>query len=301
MRHSFADTETRLPAGPASRWKTFVAIGVMLLSSPLLLVAGGKKEQQEQMRRFVEMMQMEEATHVDIPDILKDDQKASDYCRGILFLTDEQYSQDTATVNAIIRNAQWISARQFSPDEKTEKKLIKKKYDPQKLLDIYQWADMVHHLVHPRYAILTGFCEKQLQRRRDARKQTMPTGRLVRFAYNEHGSSRPTPVDIVLECDSASGRWLLNGREVADSVAVEVRSLAEQHQTYKCLRSYAEPPIFPQAPPVMGGPPSWFFSCKFEGGTIYSESECMPVPYGCAMIVEYLNNVLRKICKNQQD
>ena len=263
----------------------------LLLTASTLVMAGNQKDEKEQMALLLKVLQMEEVTKGDVPRCLLDDKAASSYCRDILRLTDEQYRQDTIRANALIRKASWLNDHQVFPDEKTTRRLIKQHYDPKKLGDIYYWADRILRNVHPRYAIMTGFCDKQLQRRREAMRQTMPTGRLVRLTYKEFGSSRPTPVSYVLRHDSITGRWQLNGREVDDNVAAQVRTLAERHHAYQCLTTYDEPPSFPDAPLTLGGPPSWSFYCQFEGGVIQTGSECMPLPEGCAVLVQYLKDI----------
>ena len=76
-----------------------------------------------------------------------------------------------------------------------------------------------------------------------------------------------------------------------DNVAAQVRTLAERHHAYQCLTAYDEPPSFPDAPLTLGGPPSWSFYCQFEGGVIQTGSECMPLPEGCAVLVQYLKDI----------
>jgi len=262
----------------------------------LSLLADNKKAQQEQMRTIIQVLQMEKVAQTEMPAFVSDDQKARDYCQTVLSRSDEEYSQDTACVNKMLRDAQWIHSHVIIPDEKMKKKLVKQKHNPERLDDIYAWADQFLRKVPPRYAILTTFCDKQLQRRREARQRTMPEGRLVSFSYREYGSSRPTTVEYALVHEAEAGCWRLNGHEVDDTVAAEVRTLIERHKTYQCLNRYDEAPSFPQAPPVTGGLPSWEFICRFEGGAVVTGSECMPVPGSCSLIVSYLSKILKEVC-----
>lgn len=266
-------------------------LSVLTLLPSMLLIAGGNKEQQEAMQIIMQVLDKESVTTTDVPKILLDDEAAKGYCMSILNISDEQYSQDTARANNVIRNAEWINQNMIMPDEGMTKKLAKKKYDTSRLDGIYCWADDILRNIHPRYGILIGFCNRQLQLRREALQKTMPQGKLVSFYYGEYGSSRPNEVVYELHRDNATNRWLLNGKEVADTVADKVRELAESGKTFQCLSRYMEAPSFPKSPQVMGGPPSWRFSCKFEGGNISSESECMPVPAGCSAIVNYLKTL----------
>jgi hypothetical protein len=199
----------------------------------------------------------------EIPAFLSDDQKARDYCNTVLSRSDEAYAQDTAIANNILRDAQWIH------------------------------SNMVLQEVHTRYAILTTYCNKQLQQRRESLQRTMPKGQLLSFSYREYGSSRPITVEYALLRDADTGRWKLNGREVDETVVIQIRTLVEQHKTYQCMNRYEEAPSFPQAPLLTGGLPSWEFICKFEGGTVVTGSECMPVPESCSAVVSYLRNLFK--------
>lgn len=248
----------------------------------------GNKEQQEALQAIMQVLDRESITKMDVPRILLDDEAAKDYCMNILNISDEQYSKDTARANEVIRNAEWIRGHMVMPDEGMMKKLAKKKYDASKLDDIFCWAELILQKIHPRYGIVTSHCDRQLQSRREALKRTMPEGPLVSLYYREYGSSRPNEVVCDLHRDKATNRWMLNGKEVPETVAQRVRQLAEEGKTYQCLSRYVEAPPFPGSPQVLGGPASWQFYCKFEGGDIISESECMPVPANCAAIVTYL-------------
>jgi len=271
----------------------FVIPSLILFMMPLSLMADNKKEQQEQMRAIIQVLQKEEIAQAEIPAFLSDDQKARDYCNAVLTLSDEAYAQDTAIANSMLRDAQWVLSNMIFPDEKVKKNLIKKKYDPEKLDYIYAWADNFLREIPTRHAILTTYCDKQLQQRREALQRTMPEGQLLSFSYREYGSSRPTTVEYTLLRDAETGVWKLNGREVDETVAAQIRTSVEQHKTYQCMNRYEEAPSFPQAPQPMGGLPSWEFICKFEGGTIVTGSECMPVPESCSAIVRYLRNLLK--------
>lgn len=274
----------------------FVIASLTLFMLPLSLLADNKKEQQEQMRTIIQVLQLEKVAQAEMPAFVSDDQKARDYCQTVLSRSDEEYAQDTACVNKMLNDAQWIYKHVIIPDEKMKKKLVKQKYDPVKLDDIYAWAEQFLREVPSRRAILTTFCDKQLQRRREALQRIMPDGPLVSLSYREYGSSRPTTVQYALVHDAEAGCWKLNGHEVDNTVAVEVRTLIERHKTYQCLSRYDEAPSFPQAPPVLGGPPSWEFICRFEGGAVVTGSECMPVPSSCSLIVSYLSKILKEVC-----
>ena len=265
----------------------------ILFMMPLSLMADNRKEQQEQMRILIQVLQKEEVAQAEIPAFLSDDPKARDYCNAVLSLSDEAYAQDTARANSMLRDAQWVLSNMIFPDEKMKKNLVKKKYDPEKLDYIYAWAEQFLQKVPMRHAILTSYCDKQLQQRREALQRTMPEGQLVSLSYREYGSSRPTTAEYTFLRDAEAGCWKLNGHEVDETVAAQVRALVEQHKTYQCMNRYEEAPSFPQAPQPMGGQPSWEFICKFDGGSVVTGSECMPVPNSCFVIVSYLRNLLK--------
>ena len=271
----------------------FIIYDLILFIIPLSLMADNKREQQEQMRTIIQVLQKEDVAQAEIPAFLSDDQKAREYCNAVLSRSDEAYAQDTARANSMLRDAQWILSNMAFPNEKMKKKLVKQKYDPEKLDYVYAWADHFLQEVPTRHAILTTYCDKQLQRRKEAQQRAMPEGQLVSFSFREYGSSRPTTVEYILFRDAEAGCWKLNGHEVDDTVAAQVRALVEQHKTYQCMNRYEEAPSFPQAPQPMGGLPSWEFICKFEGGTVVTGSECMPVPNSCSTIVSYLRNLLK--------
>ncbi len=274
-----------------------IALGVLFLS--LHLSARGRKAQQERMQAVIQMLQMGEAIQDSVPRFLLDDEAATGYCRDVIYRTDEQYAQDTATANEVIRKAQWILEHQVSPDEKTMAKLVKQKYAPEKLNDIYSWAGRIVSESPKRYETLTAFCDRQLGRRREALQRTMPEGQLVELSYEEQSHAIPVTKNYLLQRDPLSGRWQLNGHEVPDKVAEEVRQLVERHRTYQCLDRYVDVPPFLRGPQVVGGPPAWTFSCRFEGGSIRTGSDDQQVPYCCAAILQYLEDILRKICENQ--
>ena len=271
----------------------FIIVSLILFTMPFSLMADNKKEQQEQMRTIIQVLQKEEVAQAEIPAFLSDDQKARDYCKTVLSRSDEAYAQDTAIAISMLCDAQWILSNMVFPDEKVKTKLVKQKYDPEKLDYIYAWADHFLQEVPTRHAILTTYCDKQLQQRKEAQQRAMPEGQLVSFSYREYGSSRPTTVEYALLRDADTGRWKLNGREVDETVATQIRSLVEQHKTYQCMNCYEEAPSFPQAAQPTGGLPSWEFICKFEGGAVVTGSECMPVPESCSAVVSYLRNLLK--------
>ena len=276
-----------------------LTLALFALLSSLLLTAKGRKEQQELMQAVIRLLQTGEAIRDSVPRFLLDDEAATGYCRDVIYRTDAQYVQDTAAANEVIRKAQWIATNPVFPDEKTKAKLIKQKYAPEKLNDIYSWANRILTEVPNRYGTLTAFCDRQLARKREALARTMPEGRLVELRYEEESHAIPEVAHYLLQRDDSSGRWQLNGHEVPDKVAAEVRQLVEERRAYQCFDQYVDVPPFLRGPIVMGGPPAWNFSCRFEGGSFQTRSDDQPVPGNCAVILDYLKDILREICENQ--
>lgn len=271
--------------------KFILMAALLAIVSATSAMAVSKKEQKALMQQAISVMERgEKAVNSEVPTFLLDDMAASLYCIEILSKTDEQYSEDIACANKVIGEARWLLGNCFIPEGKVEELLRKKGYDIDRLWKYLYWAEKLMQSIQPRYDIMVSYCEKQLQRRREAMEKTMPEGGLVRFEYREHGSTSIKEVFITLTRDE-SGRWLLDGEEVNQEVADRVRQMAEQSKLYQCLSLYEDQPAFERAPHKMGGAPSWSFLCEFEGGTIYSESESMLAPENCMEIVRYLSIV----------
>lgn len=281
----------------------FALAAVLLMASTAKLAAQSGREVQAVVNHLISYTERGESIMKEPPPgFLMDDKEASDYCRHVLESSDDKYAQDTARAGRIMREAEWLTKHISRPEGKAERKLAKKGYDLDRIFAVYQWADMMMSSVYPRYDIMKTFCNKQLQRRRKALGRTMPEGALVKFEYGEYGSSRPEPHEVQYTLKRGDdGQWMLNGRETGQNVAEKIRLLAVQNGTYRCLDSYDEPPSFEHAPHLLGGPPSWYFRCTFEGGTISSGSECMPVPVSCSVIVEYVRDTFKEICRSQQN
>ena len=281
----------------------FALVAVLLMVSAAKLAAQSRKEVQAMVDHVINYTERGERIMKEpLPGFLTDDKEASEYCRYVLGGSDEKYAQDTARANRIVSEIAWLIEHTLRPEGKVERKLAKQGYVLDRIFAVYQWADMMMPQVYPRYDKVKEFCDKQLQKRREALARTMPEGALVKFEYGEYGSSRPEPYKVQYTLvRSDEGRWMLNGKEVGHEVADRIRLLVEQNKSYQCLDSFDEPPPFEQAPHLLGGPPSWYFRCAFEGGTISSRSECMPVPVDFSVIVEYVREAYEKICRSQQN
>ena len=59
-------------------------------------------------------------------------------------------------------------------------------------------------------------------------------------------------------------------------------------------------PSLPNAPEPLGGPPSWYFRCVLEGGTILTQSASSQPPFGCIAITDYLRSILVKKWETEQ-
>lgn len=274
---------------------TILTLIMLTLSSLQLFARDDKKEWDKTYNNLVKILQIGEIPESDIPSYMLNDDKADVYALKVLSLTDEQYSQDTASANAIISQLKWILNNWSVPDEKMKKKLVKQQLDPEKLFYIQAWSNELLFRIYQRYDILKGCCEKKLRMRREARERTMPTGQLVCFSYRAYGSSHPTEFILTLERDAATQKWQLNGKDVDAAVADKVRTLVEENEVYKCMSNYDENPCFHSIPLKTGGPSSWSFYCNFEGGAIVSQSESGFPPENFSKVINYLIDVKQKL------
>lgn len=274
--------------------RTILFLALLVTFLPLVAGGKGKKEQQETIRKMAEVLQRGEAVmNNSIPGFLLSNEAATKYCRNVLSQTDEQYSSDTAQANAIIREVEWIDKHKVALDETVVEKFKKKmKRNPEMLFSIYSWTGSFLWESQQRYDIMRSHCEKQLELRREARQRTMPQGQLVSLYYKEDGPHIPVNESYELRRDPASNSWKLNGKEVPEEVAQEVRRLAEQYKVYQCMSQYLNVPSKLSGPREMGGAPAYTFRLQFEGGTISSMSDDQRPPESCWKILNYLKNIL---------
>jgi len=255
------------------------------------------KELQQTMER---LLTLANAPFMMPPDFLANDDKAYDYCLNILSRSDEEYSRDTLAVNEWKRTYEWVLDHQITLPPKTAKKI--KNYDEESLVRLYCLSRDMFDQFMPRYQQLVKYCDVQLENRREARRRTMPAGKLISLSYEESGSSRPDPVNYSLVRDSLSGKLILKGyvlrmeevtMNVEETVAEKICELIENHKLYQEIDGYSRP-RFRGHPEELGGPPSWHFSCKLEGGTISTGAEAMMPARGCVEIAAYLHKILEE-------
>ena len=249
------------------------------------------------MRNIAEVLQRGEAAMSDtVPSFLLTNEDATRYCRDILSNTNEHYAADTARANAFLRKLEWIEQHTFYPDGVIMEKFRKKrKLDPENIFFIYDWSARLFRDAYPRYEVMKSFCEKQLALRRDAIQRTMPQGQLVRLSYEEEGNHIPFHECYELRRDPSSNVWQLNGEEVPEEVALQVRQMAEQDKVYQCLSQYLDVPSKLSGPLVEGGPPAYTFRMEFEGGSFSICSDNQRPPESCRKILDYL-----KIIKSEK-
>lgn len=274
---------------------------MMMIPSMMSASPGSKKDDFKKLQQTMERLLTLANDPLKIPpSFLADDDEAYDYCLGILSRSDEDYSRDTLAANEWKRTYEWVLDHQITLPPKTAKKI--KNYDEESLIRLYGLSrDMLNQFM-PRYGELLKYCDVQLQNRREARQRHMPEGRLISLYYSESGSSRPDPVRYSLVRDSLSGTLTLKGyvirmeevtMAVGEDVAEKVCELIENHKIYQELEHYSRP-RFRGHPELLGGPPSWYFSCKLEGGTISTEAEAIMPASGCAAIAAYLHKILEE-------
>lgn len=272
-----------------------------MLSFSLSSFADNKKEEQQKRLAILEqLIGIANAPWDKVPEMLSSDQKAFDYCKDILWLSDEQFSQDTASINEWFRKLTWVSNNQTFPDPKEIKKKELRQYSEPQLSAYYHCVLEQMWTTAPRHKILIEYCERVLERRKIAKARTMPEGSIKRLEYREYGSSRPNEVFYKIERDSTLGTFVLSGyvnREIVkkaidDNVLQQIRTMIEDKRLYKELNMYEYPPAFPECPLPDGGPPSWYFYCELEGGSVNTEAESKSVPSGCETISEFLRQIL---------
>ena len=274
---------------------------LLMLSFSLSSFADNKKEEQQKRLAILEqLIGIANAPWDKVPEMLSSDQHAFDYCKDILWLSDEQFTQDTASINEWFRKLTWVSNNQTFPDPKEIKKKELRQYSEPQLSAYYHYVLEQMWTTAPRHKILIEYCERVLERRKIAKARTMPEGSIKRLEYREYGSSRPNEVFYKIERDSTSGTFVLSGyvnREIVKKaidakVLQQIRTMIENKRLYKELNMYEYPPAFPECPLPDGGPPSWYFCCELEGGSVNTEAESKSVPSGCETISEFLRQIL---------
>ena len=276
---------------------------LLMLSVSLTAQAGNKKEEQRKRIALLEqLINMANSPWEEVPEIIFSDQKAFDYCSNILACSDEQYTQDTTTVNEWFNMCSWVAEHQTIPEPKELKKKSLRGYNESQLVAFYNYVQEQTWKVAPRYQRLAEYCERMIGLRRVARQRSMPTGNIRSLEYREFGSSRPSPVHYKIECDTVSGTIMLSGykrdeleqKAVGNNVLQQLRTIVEEHAIYKELDCYVSPPSFPECPTPVGGSPSWSFRCVLDGGVVCTDAESWSIPRGCEAVRNYLHQILEE-------
>ena len=282
---------------------------IVMLCMAMALTATGqnKKEMERQLDADLTRLITLAASNTPVHEILRTDQTAYDYCANILTTGEELYAADTATINAHIADLKWVLGHRYRfDDSKTLKKLQKKHpdLDPHALYIYYEKAELELMNVEPRYTQLRTYCDKTLLAQREAKSQVMPKGRILSLRYEEHGSSRPTPVTYHMALDTLTHQYTLSASDpglhdphvvtVGNEVETHVRQLIEQYKIYQEQRRHTTPPAFRNAPIPLGGAAAWSFECQLEGGDIVCGSGGGTLmSRGCVEVMQYLKGIIK--------
>ena len=265
-----------------------------------------KKQRRQDIQRLIELR--DNPPHSSLLEVLQNADKCFEYCMDAYYRPESEYTQDTAALKELYRQNDWTLDMCQSLTEKEVKK-----YQLDWFPALMVRAEQENFNTYPRFEEVTQFCDALYERRRKAAAQTMPAGKIKHLVYEEYGSSRPTPVYFEIKVDAATGKAMLYGpenRRVEESekhpqVALEaedlntIRQMIEEHKIYQALPNYFRP-IIEDVPPVTGGPPSWYFTCEFEGGMVSTEGDQMRPPRGCTEIASYLiGNYLKSLPQYQ--
>jgi hypothetical protein len=275
---------------------------VILLVACLFAVSSAAQEakplsKKEAQALAATVMSLDE--RVPLPKFLLNGEHATEYCKQVVYLTDEQYSADSAAASGYVERLKAL-AGQFSR--------VKEKH-----LDEFGLRGMDYLLysklseVEPRQQTLMDYCNNRREALRNARQRTMPEGRLLKFCYEEWGSSRPNPVKVTIEPDdqgtmqvsaSTRKRHADDGEGVikilaTETILNELRQRIEAGKVYQMLGNYDMPHLFPDYPLPLGGPPSWMFVAECEGGKISTGGESGPVGV-CGEIGYWLLNLVNE-------
>lgn len=258
-----------------------------------------KKQRKADIQRLIDMR--DHPVHNPMIALLQDGEQCFEYCMDAYYLSEEQYSQDTAAVRETYRQNDWIMSMCHTL---TEKEVTK--YHLEWFPMLMDRAEREMSITHNRFKEVTQFCDKIYAMRRQAAAQTMPTGKIKHLIYEEYGSSRPNPVYYEIKIDPSTGKVMLYGPEnrhldeaekrpqttLSEDVLNTIRQMVEEHKIYQEPSSFYRP-ILTGVPPVTGGPPSWHFTCELEGGKVSTSGEQMSPPRGCTTIANYLSTFLK--------
>jgi len=268
---------------------------IMLLACLSTLTATARRPHKMKKAQLLELKQTIERLdeRLPVPRFLANGTAATDYCASILRLTDGQYAADTAAVVQFFAGMKTLISQyeQVTPEDAA-------KYDLQ------GWHATLYERLYTtqqRFAPLRKYCDQRLEARRKALACTMPRGRLLRFCYEEWGSSRPNPTSLSIEpnqegrpvitfsigsrCQEEGG--LRQQVPATDSLLQALRQRIEQERIYQLLPHYATPYFYDDCPPPTGGGPEWSFSAQFEGGAVSTGGENGPLQ-SCHAIAEWL-------------
>lgn len=246
-----------------------------------------------------------------MPEWMRSDELAFDYCNNMAYQKEEQYCADTTLVIACFRQSEqlWDAYQVLLANPKLVKKL---KVNSEAMAVMEQSVDDLRDpLLYERFAAVRTNADRYWQMRHEADARKMPEGRLLTMSYEEYGSSRPYPVFVKIEPDS-TGRMMVtvvNAERpwtgemllamASEELLAQVRSFIEAKKVHKMLRHSSLPTGFRDFPLPTGGPPSWSFYARFEDGSLSVSNDGWD-RFGCGdELMSMLDHYVRKILADE--
>lgn len=273
---------------------------VILLFACLLAISLAAQEEKplskKEAQRLADVLKNLDA-NVPLPKFLLNGERATEYCEKVVYLTDEQYSADSAAASGFVEQLKALAGQYRRVKEKHLDAFGLRGFD----VLLYDKLSKVE----PRQQTLLNYCNNRREAVRNARRCSMPDGRLLKFSYEEWGSSRPNPVKVTvspndqgaMEISAYARRHRSDDGEgvvkmpATEKILSELRQRIEAGKVYQMLGNYDMPHLFPDYPLPLGGPPSWMFVAEFEGGKISTGGENGPVGL-CGEIGYWLLNLV---------
>ena len=220
-----------------------------------------------------------------MPEWMRNDDLCFDYCLNMGYRKEEQYRADTAQVLGRWRQCEkLLDAYHVLLNNPKLMKKLKVSPEAMSVMEL-SFEDLLNPSYRERFAAMCRYCNNYWDLRHEADAREMPQGRLLRLEYEEHGSSRPNPVYVKIEPDStgqmtvtvenASRPWTgeMLSAPASDELLTRVRNFVEEQKIHKMVRYHSLPSGFREHPLPTGGPPSWSFSAKFEGGQLSVDND----------------------------
>ncbi|MBO7382363.1 MAG: hypothetical protein J6U03_03220 [Muribaculaceae bacterium] len=278
--------------------KVFAFLLTVLLVAPAVSADDAVLSKKD--RKKAEKIFKGKQKRVNLPGPIYNDETAMAFCFDVGRCSDEEYnSLMKACEQRVKENTMLLNYEAKMTDRERDK------YD-----DIYS---IVKSAVdeNDRYGILRTYCDEEREIIAEAEARKMPKGKIVRVAYSETGSSRPTPVvmHMALGTDSRMHLILTNDQfrdekpvTVSEEVLDRLQKTYEENKLYKLHSFYRKPYIFNSIIEPLGGPPSCFLTVEFDNGTVIgSRTDRANFDDGCREFVTILTGLYWEKRKNEDN